>query len=419
LPFLSISYLVQGNRVLVFTLDSTGNLQAKDLGEIPNLNQTMTTYKQLLGHKCTVKQLQRTECGGNSLWQIADGSFMIGDKPARIKKPKKVYNLGKISRYLAQKLLEPIKESIHNKKRLIISPDGTLALIPFEPLILDNKLVIETHQVSYVQSLSVLNLLKEREKDYKHIENRGTLLAMGAARYHLPENIPKICNQSTRNPTINIKTMLMRSANPQRYQRMFKAKGFTWCNLPNSEKEVTELEKLFVNEQPRIYKGADASEVQLKKLNENNELEKYQYLLFSAHGHLDVEEPTLSAIVLDQLSQAEETDGFITANEWASYNLKNDLLVLSACQTGAGKVLRGEGVIGLPYAFYVAGSKNTLLTLWPVLDESSAEFIVRFFKKLKNGQSQVEALTETKREFLESEEYQRPLYWAPFVLYGI
>jgi CHAT domain-containing protein len=70
----------------------------------------------------------------------------------------------------------------------------------------------------------------------------------------------------------------------------------------------------------------------------------------------------------------------------------------------------------------VAGNKNTLLTLWSVVDKSTAEFVQRFFSKLKNGQNQIDALTETKREFLEEEEledYTLPLFWAPFVLYGI
>jgi len=165
----------------------------------------------------------------------------------------------------------------------------------------------------------------------------------------------------------------------------------------------------------------------LQKLNKNNRLAHYQYLVFSAHGHLDMENPALSAIVLDQVNQTEGFDGYVTASEWASYDLRSDLMVLSACQTGAGKVMQGEGVMGLPYAFYVAGNKNTLMTLWSVADKSTAEFVKRFFSKLNKGQSQINALTETKREFLkakdnedeEIEDYTLPLFWAPFVLYGI
>lgn len=96
-----------------------------------------------------------------------------------------------------------------------------------------------------------------------------------------------------------------------------------------------------------------------------------------------------------------------------------DIECQTVWQIADGKVMRGEGVMGLPYAFYVAGNKNTLMTLWNVVDESTAEFIRRFFKKLKNGKGHIEALTETKREFLQIEKYRLPVYWAAFVLYGI
>jgi len=156
--------------------------------------------------------------------------------------------------------------------------------------------------------------------------------------------------------------------------------------------------------------------------NREQELTRYRYLVFSAHGYFDAQTPALSVIVLDQLNKTPDSDGYITASEWPSYDFKNDfksdLMVLSACQTGQGEVLRGEGLLGLPYAFYVAGNKNTLMTLWTLQDESTAEFTARFFEKLKAGKNQVKALTETKREFMNSDKYKRPLFWAPFVLYG-
>jgi tetratricopeptide (TPR) repeat protein len=432
---LFISYLTQGNHVLIFTLDSTGDLQATDLGEIPNLKQTLKTYREWLSKNCTT--LGKFKCEGKYVWKVADGSFIIGQKPARAQNPKQVklnqftHYLDNMSRDLAQKLLVPIKERLQGQKRLIISPDGALAQIPFETLIVDDEPVIATHSVSYVQSLSVLKLLKERENAYQSLTDRGTLLAMGAAPYE-----SNVDTDKRGNPTLDIETMLTRSQNPQRYQEAFRAKGLTWDNLPNSSTELEALKNLFSDKQPLIYQGTDASEAQLQKLNKNKKnnvlaiLAQYQFLVFSAHGHLDMEIPALSAIVLDQVNQTEGTDGYVTASEWPSYDLRSDLMVLSACQTGAGKVMQGEGVMGLPYAFYVAGNKNTLMTLWSVLDKSTAEFIKRFFSKLNNGQTQIDALTETKREFLkakdnedeeieELEDYTLPLFWAPFVLYGI
>jgi CHAT domain-containing protein len=111
---------------------------------------------------------------------------------------------------------------------------------------------------------------------------------------------------------------------------------------------------------------------------------------------------------------------YVTAGEWPGYDLKSDLMILSACETGLGSVVGGEGVMGLPYALYVAGNKNTVLTLWSIYDKVTAEFITSFFAKLKVGRGQVEALTATKREFInKGGKYANPKYWAAFVLYGV
>ena len=93
-------------------------------------------------------------------------------------------------------------------------------------------------------------------------------------------------------------------------------------------------------------------------------------------------------------------------------------MIVSACETGLGKFVNGDGVTGLPYALYVAGNKNLMLTLWSIADESTKEFIVTFFKMIKEGRSHVNALSETKRRFLNSSKFARPFFWAPFVLYG-
>jgi len=435
---LFISYLIdKNNQLLVFTLDNSGKLQAYYfLNKIPNLEQTLKTYNTVLGEKCPIRELRRPKCGGKSVWRISDGSFVIGKKPARNKKPKRVKQLEQISRYLAQKLLEPLKAHLQSKKRWIISPDGALALIPFESLIFQDQPVIANYSVSYVQSLSVLALLKKRDKVYQSIKNRGTLLAIGAARYELPGKTidRQSCNKAKRAPSYNLETMLSPN-DPQSYQRAIKSLDITWCNLPGAKKELTKLEKLFNNkslwlrikslfittktEKSLFLKNNQASEAKLQSLNKNNILTNYRYILLSAHGYLNTETPALSAIVLDQQNKTPEADGFITASEWPSYNLKSDLMVLSACQTANGKIVHGEGIIGLPYAFYVAGNKNTLMTLWSVIDHSTADFTISFFNKLKKGMGQIEALTATKREFLNSKKYKRPLFWAAFVMYGV
>jgi CHAT domain-containing protein len=156
----------------------------------------------------------------------------------------------------------------------------------------------------------------------------------------------------------------------------------------------------------------------MQELNRGGKLTDYRYLLFSAHGYLATN-PTLTSLVLSQNQRTPEADGYITAAEWPGYDIRSDLTVFSACDTGVGKTLPGEGVMGLPYALFVAGNKNTLLTLWPVDDAATAEFMSRFFKRLAGGSSQTAALTATKREFSIHPTWSAPGFWAAFVLYGV
>jgi TPR repeat protein/CHAT domain-containing protein/exonuclease VII small subunit len=356
-----ISYLVNENEVLAFTLQYDGTLTAHNLGEIPNLKKDLETYRRLLS-----LGIQKQE-------ESAPSSDK--NKPFRLKKRPTIQSL---SRQLGKQLLEPLKDIIKDKPHWIISPSGALALIPFETLRLEgeNQPVIAQHQISYVQSLSVLKLLQERNTIYQKLENRGTLLAMGAPLYD------------------------------------------KWPELPGALREVEQLRQLFKETKPLIYIKADATEAKLQSLNQQGILAQYRYLLFSAHGDLNLQVPALSSIVLGQRDNPPGIDGYVTAGEWPSYDLKSDLMVLSACETGAGEIVGGEGVMGLPYAFYVAGNKNTILTLWKISDDITTEFTTSFFTKLKAGVGQIEALTATKREFLKKGG-SNPKYWAAFVLYGV
>jgi len=369
-----ISYLVNEdndnkNNILAFTLQANGMLTA----------QTVKKYLRRLS-------LKKTR-GRVILW------------------PETKKDVVALSRELGKLLLEPLKDIIKDKRRWIISPSGPLALIPFETLRLEGEdsPVIDKHEITYVQSLSVLKLLQERGQAYQHIKKRGTLLAMGAPIYQEKMPLPKGGTSVAKNPStadFNIaRHLVLRGGDYARALRQLKNLFF------------------FKTHRLRIYKQAEATEANLQRLNKFGILAKYRYLVFSTHGYLSTEVPALSSIVLGQVNNPPGIDGYVTASEWAGYNLKSDLMVLSACETGVGEVISGEGVMGLPYAFYVAGNKNTLLTLWSISDKVTADFIFNFFRKLKMGIGQVEALTATKREFIEAGYGEA--YWAAFVLYGV
>jgi CHAT domain-containing protein len=400
-----ISYLVakdkvNENKVLVFTLQPDGTLTAHDLGKIPNLKTNVEDYQRQLSLLGRGRPIERSH---------------------ELQKDRET-----LSRELGKQLLGPLSAIIKDKSHWIISPYGPLALIPFETLRLDGEAqpVIAQHHITYVQSLSVLKLLQEREKEYKVLKKRGTLLAMGAPRY--AKNSQGLTKRSenelgglAENPNrVEIARRLVRSGDYGRAVRQFGQ--MRWINLPGALAELEQLEALFKETQPAIYIQEKATEAQLQSLNQQRELANYRYLVFSAHGYLSPQVSALSSIVLGQASNPPGIDGYVTAGEWPGYDLKSDLMVLSACETGRGEVVGGEGVMGLPYAFYVAGNKNTILTLWSISDKVTTEFVTSFFAKLKAGMGQVDALTATKREFLKKGgRYSNPAYWAAFVLYGV
>ena len=141
--------------------------------------------------------------------------------------------------------------------------------------------------------------------------------------------------------------------------------------------------------------------------------------MLSVHGYLSESEPQLSSLVFGVNGLAPpEIDGYLTAAELQFFTLENDLVYLSACETGVGASSTALGTLGLPYALTVAGAANIVMTLWPIDDEATVLFTEEFFKRLKDGKSKGEALQQTKKLFISHPKYSAPFYWAPFVLYG-
>ena len=408
-----ISYLRSNRALLAFTLSQKQGLRTVDLGDPAGLDLTLETYRTLLS----------TPKGSFAppVWRLGNGSFALGlTKPEN--SAERVQDVGQVGDYLTAKLLRPLEISIARKRRWVISPDGALALIPFEALPWRGRPVIVSHDVNYVQSLSVLALIKQRQVAYRSLGERKELFAMGAALYQTVDQNRNGSISAQSSVPIDLAAYVTRSANdPEAVPRAYGVLGLKWQNLPASEREIDDVASLFAASKSAVYKKSDATEAKLVTLNRERVLERYRYLLFSTHGYLSTQAPMLSAIVLGQVDKLEGTDGYITAAKWLGYDVKSDLIVLSACDTGVGKEVAGEGIMGLPFALYVAGNTNTVLSLWPVIDTSTAQFMTTFFAKLKRGEPPVRALANTKRAFLRgrSPDDALTVYWAPFVLYGL
>jgi CHAT domain-containing protein len=161
---------------------------------------------------------------------------------------------------------------------------------------------------------------------------------------------------------------------------------------------------------PRLLVGAAASERALKSAN----LATVRVLHVAAHAVVDAEAPERSALVL--APGAEEEDGILQPREIAELHLAGALVVLSSCRSASGAVLPGEGVLSLARAFFEAGSRAVVASLWPLRDDEAAELVARFYRHLARGLSASAALRAAQLEALE--DGQPTSAWAGLVVLG-
>jgi CHAT domain-containing protein len=177
---------------------------------------------------------------------------------------------------------------------------------------------------------------------------------------------------------------------------------------------------------PHINLRYRASVARVRELD----LSQYRMLHFAVHGMLADEFglATQPALVLSQAGRAEHGSGLLQLNDILEMRLHAELVVLSACNTGLGRLWEGEGIVGLTQVFLSSGASAVIVSLWNVLDQSTSLLMERFYRRLKQGQSKVEALRQAKLAVLQAtidvqaigmqQSLAAPFYWAPFILVG-
>ena len=152
----------------------------------------------------------------------------------------------------------------------------------------------------------------------------------------------------------------------------------------------------------------------------SGELSNYRYVHFATHGFLDTSRAGLSAIVLSLVDEnGKPQDGFLRTHDIYNLKLPAELVVLSACETGLGKDVKGEGLEGLTRGFMYAGARRVVVSLWNVNDKATAALMQRLYVGiLKNKQTPAAALRESQIAMLKVKQWQSPYYWAGFVMQG-
>lgn len=185
--------------------------------------------------------------------------------------------------------------------------------------------------------------------------------------------------------------------------------------LPGTEEEVNEIAQLFSsrNLKSKTLIKTQADEDQIKSAS----IKDYKYLHFATHGIVDEQNPELSRIFLNRSANE---DGNLYSGEIYNLELNADLVALSACETGLGKISKGEGVIGLSRALVYAGARSIIVSFWNVADASTSQLMRDFYSQLltNNNNDFSSALRVSKLKMIKGKSYSAPYYWAPFVIIG-
>ncbi len=326
----------------------------------------------------------------------------------------------KAARELYEILLSGALKDVKDAEKLVMVPDGILGLLPFEALIIregrnykDCSYVGDTRTITYSQSATALALARL----LKPSEARKPLFALGNPVYDRSDSrylaykqggSPQIAATDVARYAYRGITMLPKGDR--------EWEDVTYPPLPETEEEVRAIAKLFgmKPEAPDVLLNISASETNVRKAS----LKDYRYLHFATHADLPgkvqgIKEPFM---ILGQVENQGKDDGFLTLSEVLEFRLDADMVVLSACSTGKGKMMEGEGVANFSRAFQHAGAKSVVVSLWEVASGPAVEYMKAFYGHLKAGKSRAEALRLSRDEI--KSKYPSPFYWAVFILHG-
>src|SRR6266511_3496369 len=291
-------------------------------------------------------------------------------------------------------LVKPAAAQLRGKTRLLIVPDGALWELPFQALQTPrDRYLIDDHIICYAPSLNVLReMINVRRVRETHSLAAPTLLAMG-------------------DPALGSQTDARVSA---------ALAGAGLAPLPEAKRQVQTLARLYGRDHSKIYVGPNASEEQFKASAKD-----YDILHLATHGILNDRRPIYSHLLLAQTSGDTEEDGLLEARELMEMELRANLVVLSACETARGRVSKGEGMIGLTWALFVAGAPTTVVSQWKVKSDSTARLMIEFHRQLKSRpigsateNSAAWALRSAALKLKRDSRYRHPFDWAGFIVVG-
>ncbi|WP_313934883.1 CHAT domain-containing tetratricopeptide repeat protein [Nostoc sp. FACHB-280] len=327
----------------------------------------------------------------------------------------------KLARTLDEKLIAPIRPFLGDARHILISPDGQLTLIPFEALKDEqDQFLIQRYSFSYLTT----------GRDLLRFQSNASNATAPVVLADIDYDYQNQTVASNKKPSVQ--------TFPNK--RSSDLATLEFLPLAATKYEAIAIKKVLPN--AKLLLGKNATETAVKKLHSPVILHLATHGFFIAdiaqniNASLDlpekpnqekilaVENPLLrSGLALAGANKRNQVtsgdDGILTALEVAGLDLRsNQLVVLSACETGRGDVKVGDGVYGLRRALVIAGSQTQVLSLWLVDDAATKDLMAKYYQNLQAGKGRHEALRAAQLDLLKTEEYQHPRFWAAFVPSG-
>ena len=333
---------------------------------------------------------------------------------------------------LSQMLLGPVAAQLGNRRLLIVA-DGALRYIPFAALAAPPIAAVNTSTTPTETMTAGQRTARPLIADHEivNLPSASTLSALrrdAAARQMAPKTVAVIADPVFSADDVRLSSRSTRQAGDvagrltsEPLQASLRDTGIAGgaSKLPrlmNTRREALAILDLAQAGSRKRALDFDAS----RATASSPELGQYRIVHFATHGLVNDVHPELSGLVLSLVDETgQPQDGFLRLIDVYNLSLPAELVVLSACRTGLGKEVRGEGLMGLTRGFMYAGSSRVAASLWKVDDRATAELMKRFYEGMLVGRlSPAAALRAAQLGMLKQRQWQDPYYWAAFVLYG-
>lgn len=326
---------------------------------------------------------------------------------------------------LYNKLLAPFIHAVPEGSPIVIVPDDLLALLPFDALVVEAQanwrqgpgekyypegliFVGDRHPISYYQSLTALTLVRSELNNQK--PGHGLLVIADPVFDEMDDRVKQVDSKmfpKAKEGNRKSQTPLMREASSKlRFDRLLE-----------THELAQRLKKIYGPDCVGPYTGFEADK-NFFLTTIAPTIDRYGEIVFATHGLIDTRTPGIIEPFLALTLFPPGTDGFLGMSDVMSLNLNADVVALTACQTGLGQILSGEGIMSMGRAFQYAGARSVIMSLWKVDAKSSVRLIENFLAYRKDQAKTKWQALRLAREAIRREGFDHPFFWASFILVG-